>query len=229
MHKEMKTIDIQGTPFSYEEEVLTYENVEAITLEDCISILQITKKLFSEKRIRFALAFGTLLGAVREKSLIEGDEDVDVFTDDEETLYNNLPFFYENDLRLIRMVRGKIYSFRSLSNGYIDVYILRPLKWYNIWSFYCYRLSNGYMPKKYFREYEDIVFLGDNYLCPKNPEKLLEFWYGKTWRTPVSGHSFKYEVHTAYYWHKYYIKTKHAIQKCIGWYKWRHYIKTISK
>ena len=40
----MKTIDIQGTPFSYEEEVLTYENVEAITLEDCISILQITKK-----------------------------------------------------------------------------------------------------------------------------------------------------------------------------------------
>lgn len=224
----MKTIDIQGTLFSYEDEVLTYNDVEKITLEDCISILQIVKKLFSEKEIRFALAFGTLLGAIREKSLINGDEDVDVFIDDEVTLYKNLPFFYENDLKLIRMKKGKLYSFRSENGAFIDVYILRPLKWYNIWSFYCVSLSNHYMPKKYFREYQNIDFLGDTYLCPKAPEKLLEFWYGKTWRTPVRGHSFKYEVSSAYYWHKYYKKVKYAIQKYIGWYKWRHYVKKVS-
>jgi len=84
------------------------------------------------------------------------------------------------------------------------------------------------MPKKYFREYQNIDFLGDTYLCPKDPEKLLEFWYGKTWRTPVRGHSFKYEVSSAYYWHKYYKKVKYAIQKYIGWYKWRHYVKKVS-
>lgn len=224
----MKTIDIQGKPFSYKDEILTYDNIEKISLEECVFILQLTKKLFSEKRIRFALAYGTLLGAIREKSLIEGDEDVDVFTDDEEALYNNLPFFYENDLRLIRMVRGKIYSFRSSVGGYIDVYILRPLKWYNIWSLYCFSLADLVTPKRFFREYREIDFLGDTYLCPYEPEKLLVFWYGKTWRTPVRSHSFKYEEPSAYYWHKYYIKTKYAIQKWIGWYNWRHYVKKIS-
>lgn len=40
-------------------------------------------------------------------------------------------------------------------------------------------------------------------MCPKNPEKLVAFWYGKNWRTPVRGHKYIYEARSHYYYIKY--------------------------
>ena len=196
----LKKILIDGTPFEYKEFPLSYATSSPITLEDATNLLAKVKKLFDAKKLDFYLAYGTLLGAVREKGLIPGDEDVDVFVRDEKLLYSMLPYLEDNGLHLIRLIKGNTYSFRLGDYGYIDVYILRPLK-YAIWMPYCYSLCNMVTPKKYFKEYQDIVFLGVSCKCPKNPEKLLAFWYGNSWRTPIRGHKFFYEVKSAYYWH----------------------------
>ena len=224
-----RTIIINDKPFTYHDEIddISYENIKPITEEQAKMLLETTKKLFNQAGLNLYLAFGTLLGAVRDHGVIPGDEDVDVFTDNEVLLRNNLHFFQDNGLNLIRLSEGCVYSFRTNDNAYIDVYILRKLR-HSIWSLYCYHLDQCNTPKKYFRSYQEIEFLGGIYMCPSDPEQLLEFWYGKNWRTPVKGHTFYYEVKSAYYWKKYTTKLKYFIQRMIGWYHWRHLVKKID-
>lgn len=198
----MKSINIDGVPFYYEEEILKYEHLHAISVVDAELILTTIDRLFKQKGLFFSLAFGTLLGAIREHSIIEGDEDVDVFVSDEKKLVSILPFLYNNGVKLIRAQKGHFYSFRVNADCFIDVYILRPLKW-SIWSIYCYSLSNRAMPKKYFIEYKEIDFLGGKYYCPQDAESYLAFLYGKSWRTPVRGHKFYQEVKSRWYWRTY--------------------------
>ena len=94
-----------------------------------------------------------------KKKKIIGVEDVDVFIDDEDKLFNNLPFFQDNGLYLCRMIRRQIYSFKIGDNSFIDVYILGPLG-FSIWTPWCYRLCTCVTPKRFFKEYQDIFFLG---------------------------------------------------------------------
>lgn len=222
---EMKhtTLIIQGQEFVYNDEIedITYDTIFPISEEDIKCLLQKTKELFSLIELPFYLAYGTLLGAVRDHALIPGDEDVDVFILNEQTLFNKLPFLYQNGFKVCRIIAGCLYSFRVNENSYIDVYILKPYK-FAVWGLTCYSLCKYATPKKYFREYSEIDFLGDTYLCPKDPEKLLEFWYGKNWRIPVSGHNFCYEILPAHYWHTYIVPFTYTIVKrMIGYKYWR--------
>ena len=214
-------LNILGTPFTYEDEIedISVKTNSPITVEEGLDLLCKTKELFSSINLDFYLAYGTLLGAIREKTIIPGDEDVDVFIDDESKLYNNLPYLYSNNYKVCRIMPGKLYSFRVNENAYIDVYILRPFK-HAIWKYYCYSLSNHATPKKYFKEYQDIQFLGETFRCPKNPEKLIEFWYGKDWMNPKPGKKYFYEVPSAHYWHKFRYKISPLIKKIIGWNFW---------
>ena len=75
-----------GTVFEYEKEVLSNETNSAITPENGKRILEQTHKLFQSRNMEFFLVFGTLLGAVRDKNIIKGDEDVDVACVDENSL-----------------------------------------------------------------------------------------------------------------------------------------------
>lgn len=182
------TIQINGKPFTYQDEIddITYESISPITDSEAKELLELTKSLFTEKGLRFSLIFGTLLGAVRDKGVIKGDEDVDVFVESEEELRNILPFLQENGLCLCRIYDHKLYSFRVRGGkAYIDIYIRRPVA--GIWGcWYCY-VNHFILPKKLITPLAPIRFLGDTYLAPKNPERFLEFWYGKSWRVPVSG------------------------------------------
>lgn len=219
------TITIEGKEFVYEDEIddILYDALSPITENSAKQLLKKTKELFNSIELPFYLAYGTLLGAVREKTLISGDEDVDVFVLNEQTLFNNLPFLHQNGFKVCRIVSGILYSFRVDSTSYIDVYILRSFR-FAIWGFTCYSLAGAATPKKYFKEYCVIDFLGETYQCPKNPEALLEFWYGKDWRIPVSGHNFYYEILPAYYWHTYIIPFVYPIIKWIIGYKfWKKY------
>lgn len=196
------TIYIKGNPFTYysEDGDFNWASLKAISEKDAIETLTTAKRLLDEIGIEFCLAFGTLLGAVREKSIIKGDQDVDVFLTQEEKLYENLPWLYERGFKIIRIRKGILYSFRVNNNCFIDLYILRPLG-FSIWSLYCYSLVGNAIPKKYVRKTQDIEFLGSTYKCPKNPERVLEWWYGKDWRIPKSskGH---YEVNSRAFWKK---------------------------
>ena len=151
----MQTIIIKGDAFSFDDEKISYSNIQSISEDDAKSILQLTKQLFDEIGLKFYLAYGTLLGAVREKGIIKGDEDVDVFVVDEETLYSNLPFLYEKGLKVVRVQRGGMYSFRINERCYIDVYVLRPFR-HSVWKLYCYSLHKKATPKKYFKKFDTI-------------------------------------------------------------------------
>lgn len=182
------TIQIDGEPFTYQDEIddITYETISPISNSEAKELLELTKMLFAQKGLRFSLVFGTLLGAVRDKGVIKGDEDVDVFVESEEELRSILPFLQQNGLCLCRIYNHKLYSFRVRGGKYyIDVYIKHPIS--SIWGYrYCY-LCGLILPKNLIRRFSPIEFLGGTYLAPQKPERFLEFWYGKSWRIPVSG------------------------------------------
>lgn len=198
--KESKLI-INGEYFYYNDELedITYDNISPISEEDGREILLKTKELFKAIGLKFYLSFGTLLGAVREGTIIPGDEDVDIMINDEDILYNNLPYLYNNNFKLCRIVKGIFYSFRINEKAYIDVYIIKKLN-FSIWKPFCYSLAGYVTPKKYLTNHTEINFLNEKFLCPTNPEKLIEFWYGKDWRIPKSGKNYYYELKSSYYW-----------------------------
>lgn len=219
-----RIIIVKGKPFSFEEEILSHSQLTPISETDGRELLLTVKRLFGHVGLNFYLAFGTLLGAVRDHGIIKGDEDIDVHTDNEQLLYDSLPYLYENGLKVIRIIPGDTYSFRLNERSFIDVYILRPLR-FSIWATYCYRVAFHNIPKRFFREYQDIEFLGVACKCPKDPENLLEYMYGETWRTPIRGHKFYYETKSAYYYHRmvrYYIPV--YIKELVGWPYWRHLV-----
>lgn len=208
-----RTIVINGKPFTYDDEIddITYDTISAISEEDAAKLLALTKNLFGQCGIRFYLAYGTLLGAVRDKGLIKGDEDVDVFVDSEEELRNNIPFLYDNGLKLCRIEEHLLYSFHSDNKSFIDVYIKDKLPT-SIWSLWCYSISGYAVPKWYVNRFDKIDFLGMEFLCPHKPERLLRYWYGKTWRTPIRGHDYTYELPSRYWWNT---KGKMKYETCV--------------
>lgn len=220
----MTTINIDGKPFSYEEEDLSFATITPISAPEALEVLKLSKKLLGEKGLNFYLYWGTLLGAVREKGVIKGDEDVDVYIDDEEKFRRNIPYFHANGMKLIRSLRGMVYSFRATNNCYIDFYVVRPLKW-SIWRWSCMRIVEYNQPKWIFQEHQEIDFMGEKFLCPKDPEKVLSVLYGPTWRTPIKGHKFPSEVKSAYYYHCF-VK---IVKKIIRYDDWYMYIKKVEK
>lgn len=217
-----KTVDIFGYAITFNEVHLGYDTNKPMSQGEAIELLHTVKKLFNETGLEYYLAFGTLLGAVRDHGIIPGDEDLDIVIKDEKLLLSIIPFLKDNGLFLIRACQGNVYSFRQGENSYIDVYILRELPWYSPWSWYCYSVSNReYNLKALWQEFQEIDFLGETHLCPKNPENILAFWYGDDWRTPKQGHCFYYEVKSHYYTKQ----IKEFIKNVIGYNYWRRRIK----
>lgn len=222
-----RTIISNGRPFTYDDEIedITYENISAISKEDARALITTTKQCFDKIGLTFYLAWGTLLGAIREKGLIPGDEDVDVYVTDERKLYNSLQTLYDNGLKVCRIQKGHLYSFKTNSNAYIDIYIVRPSR-FAIWSPWCVELKGYVTPKKYFKGEQEIDFLGVSCKCVANPEALLEFWYGKTWRIPIRGHNGKApEIRIAHYWHWLEDSIKRIIKFIICWNHLKKYIR----
>ncbi len=195
------TIIIDGLPFTYNDEIedISYETISAISEDDARSLLLKTKTLFEECGLQFYLIFGTLLGAVRDHGLIKGDEDVDVYVDSEELLRKNLPFLYKNGLKVCRIIDHYLYSFHTDNKSYIDVYIRGKLP-FSIWSLWCDRINFAVIPRCYIKKHDKINFLGIECLCPHKPERVLRYWYGKTWRIPMRGHNFTYDSPSRHFW-----------------------------
>lgn len=214
----MKTIDINGTPFKYEEEQMGWDNAVSVSRQDAIDTLFLAKELCEKRGLKFYLYWGTLLGAVRNHDFIPGDTDIDVYIKDEQALVNSIPFFHSNGLRLIRHLPGRIYSFRAENGCYIDFDVVARLG-LSVWAPTCYRVNHFIQPKKLLDGESTVNVFGEDFYIPENPEAVLEFLYGKDWRIPKSGHKFVSEVMTAHLWHKYWKPFKKRIQALIGWEK----------
>jgi len=223
----MAFLMINGKWFEYDEIHLSYATVSAVDHDTAKELLLKTKEIFDRNGLPFCLMSGTLLGAVRDKGFIEGDEDIDtiICEKDEQKLLETIPELYDNNIKLCRIEKVRkekpmLYSFMYKNGCYIDVYVIRPIR-FSIFGLYCYKAGISYQPKKFYKETQEIEFLGATFRCPKDPEKLLEFMYGKTWRTPVRGHKFRYEVYPAYVYHRAIYAIKQVIKFCIGYKYWR--------
>lgn len=202
--------------FEFEEEYLECENLPEISPEDAKAVLFKTQDVFSQIGVDIYLAYGTLLGAVRDQAIIPGDLDVDVYIKDEWKMFQHLQYIDDAGLKLIRAF-NYTYSFRLNNNPncFIDVYIMKHTA--SIWGLYCYRFEMLMVPQKYLQDGE-IDFMGRTFKCPKNPERILKFWYGDTWNVPINKteKTYTYDVPTHYYYAKYLLEAKIKMRRLIG-------------
>lgn len=205
-----KEILIKGKPFYYDAVDLKVEEGKKITFEQAKDILFLAQRLLNEKGIEFCLIYGTLLGAIREHSFISHDYDVDIYIHDEQALLNAIPEFYNKGFKLCRVTPRRLYSF-MVDGVYIDFYIFGKAPFpFNMW---CYWLAGDIMPKHLFQGTEEIEFLGSQFKVPKNPEKIIAFLYGKTWRTPIKGKRGRGNIYPVHYYKLWKKKIIHILNR----------------
>lgn len=179
----MGEIIIKNIPFVFEDVKLTYENATVIDTSVAKQNLLDFKKVLDTQKVKFLLMHGTLLGAIREHDFIKHDIDIDTCVLDEQKLIETIPDLDRTGLKLCRYEPHVIYSF--IRNGvYIDVYIVNKLQGL-IKPFYV-RYLYHVIPRKYFLRTKKMPFIGEIFNIPNHTIRLLEFWYGKDWRTPIS-------------------------------------------
>lgn len=179
----MGEININGKNFIFQDIEITYENASIIDPSIAKRNLLDFKKILDKYQVKFLIMHGTLLGAIREHGFIKHDIDIDTCTLDEKRLVEVIPALDKAGLKLCRYEKNLIYSF--IRDGvYIDVYIVNKLQGL-IRPFYV-RYLWRIIPRKYFRHIKKMDFLGESFNIPSHSIELLEFWYGKEWRIPIS-------------------------------------------
>ena len=179
----MINLKIDNIEYAFEEKHLTYQNSKIIDKKAAKDILLILKRVLETKHLNFYLMYGTLLGAIRDKDFIEFDIDIDVIVFDEEKLIKCIPKLLKEGLVLVRLEKEtKTYSFMR-NDCYIDVYVVNNIKGL-IGRFY-YRLIGKLFPKKYFKNFTELNFLGVDFKIPNNPQNLLQYLYGNNWNIPI--------------------------------------------
>ncbi|MEE0052529.1 MAG: LicD family protein [Prevotella sp.] len=144
--------------------------------------LLLLKKILNNNDVSFILAFGTLLGAVREHDFISHDEDIDLimFKKDMPKFLSLLFILRENGFDVVRYEpRGFLSIMRK--GEYIDFYFFDD---YPKNKTLCYCCRDMYS-KKRFEDTTEIEFLGDKFQVPRDYEKYLEFYYGSNWMIPI--------------------------------------------
>ncbi len=197
--------EYNGKHFEYQEKILIEEELPEITHDEAKTLLFRVADLLEQRGIHYHLAFGTLLGAIRDRDFIKKDLDVDLYSREEEKIFDSLQHLRDNGVELIRYVKHGLFSFHLTGdmNGYIDIYLLSSQR--NPWGLYCYRINTVYNPKWLLSGEEEIEFLGRKFLCAKKPTRLLKFWYGSTWNVPIGKFekTYTYDVWTHYAFMRY--------------------------
>jgi hypothetical protein len=145
--------------------------------------LEITSKILNDNNIKnWFIAYGTLLGIVRENSCINNDDDIDIITDiNNHDIIKQL--FIDNNMRVsydkntfFRIDAGK-------THGPIDFYFAEldnSGNFYDAWEKIVW--SNCYNPDNNLIEY----MWNDNKLyLPFNYEEKLINQYGEDWKIPA--------------------------------------------
>lgn len=159
-----------------------FPGVKQINKDIAAENLHLVKKILDSNEIPFQLAFGTLLGAIREHDFITHDEDIDLAILDEyrTKFLSVIPQMMETGFRVCRYDRRDLLSI--MRNGeYIDFYFFRPYEPDNqfVYSSGCI----GYM--SIYTQSIPYTFKGEEYMIPQEYIKFLRISYGDNWQTPV--------------------------------------------
>lgn len=163
-----------------------YGGVKLIDKEKALENLLLVKKVLDERNVPFQLAYGTLLGAIRDKDFITHDEDIDLIVLEEykQTFIDSLSVLIKEGFAIARYDRRGLMSI--IRNGeYIDFYFFA-------------KAGNGlracsglFCIAKHIEEVSPIRFKGVEFLAPKEYEDFFLFAYGENWRTPVQYQNFE--------------------------------------
>ena len=193
-----------------------YPGWKLIDKEKAFENLCLFKEIADRNDFRFFLAYGTLLGAIREKDFIDHDEDIDLGADyqDVDVFMSMLFELREHGFEVARWDdRGLISIIRN--NEYIDIYFFK--KYNDKLLINC----GEPLPKQYLDNQGVIEFKGVEFNAPADTVGAVEYWYGKDWQTPAQWldfHTPKWRIwmFKAMQWVKLYIPkclTKNLLKK----------------
>ena len=149
------------------------------TIADASKALHDLKTALEKEHIEFFLVSGTLLGAVREKSILGHDKDIDV------GVWDTTP---KENVIVALQKSGLFYISKSRSEHTLRV---RHINGIPIDIFYHYKQGDqvwhGGVKLNWFNKIFDLEiyrFLGQDYLIPSDYNQYLVENYGQDWRTP---------------------------------------------
>ena len=157
-----------------------YEGIKELDKDIAMRNLVTLKEVADEYGFRFYLAYGTLLGAVREHDFIAHDEDIDLAAEltQLDVLMAMLSKLIERGFKIARWDdRGFISIIRD--NEYIDIYLFREM------SPKMMICCGEPIPRKFFDDTSTLLFRGYEFFVPNQFEELLVFLYGNDWKVPV--------------------------------------------
>lgn len=165
-----------------------YGHTERLNKENAAYLLNTLKKVFEENGIELMLAYGTLLGAIREHDFIGHDNDMDtmIWGKHMQKGLDLAPELAKYGIKLECYVLPWIftYSYKGVTCD-IDL-INEPI--YPLNKRYCL-IESQYIQRSFFEHTEKYGFQGELHTIPAHPEVLLEYHYGKKWRIPGGPHA----------------------------------------
>ncbi len=210
----MATILVNGQPWEYE--ATSYYDTNVFAPDEAKKMFLTITDILNENKLLFMPMFGTLLGFIRDHGFIKNDYDVDlmIYEEDCEKLINLIPVFHAHGIDITRTSEPWVYTFKYKS-ACCDFYTIRKTSWpYNLR--YC-RIVENYIQKSFFEGTQKTEVFGIQIDVPKNPERLLEYMYGKNWRIPQKGQA-KTQTNALVH-----INAYRFVKKCISYIK-RHYL-----
>jgi hypothetical protein len=166
-------------------------------------------KVLSEYNIRYWLAFGALLGAVRDSDFISWDDNVDLlfFNEDFSLIFNSLKESFIGKGFIVR-IRHDRFPIKFQLIKYGQRYNLLPMEKSGKWRVF----GDIRVPGKFFSQTEVIFFKGIKFYVPSPKKDFLKFVYGEDWVKPKKP-SEDYLDFKVYY--SKYLRFKYFVKKII--------------
>ena len=194
-------------------------NNKVINKKDAAYLLNTLSRVFKDNGIDLMLAYGTLLGAIREGDFIGHDCDMDtmIWHDNMQLGLDLAPQLERYGINLYCYVLPWIFTYK-----YNDVTCDIDVIWDAESPFkkrYCL-LESQHIPRSFFENTTTIDFVGAKHIIPSDTEKLLVYHYGNNWRVPGKGHA-RLES-KLFFW----IYLEKFTRKCIRFIKKKFIVKT---
>jgi lipopolysaccharide cholinephosphotransferase len=137
------------------------------------------KDILDQSNVKFILAYGTLLGAIREGNFIEHDFDTDfIILEEHRSSFIDLLFQFRDHGFIVGRYENDILSLIR-KGEYIDVYFFRK------YLFFFRKIDRFCTYNRFLENTTSFNFLGGSFCIPEDYEAYLEHYYGKNWQTPV--------------------------------------------
>lgn len=199
----MPTIKSHNIKIKFEY-IALYPGIKRIDKSVAKENLFLFKEILNKYEIPFQLAFGSVLGAVRDKDFISHDEDIDLslLSEDWNNFLSIYPELKSYGFEICRYDRRDLLSIMR-KGEYIDLYFFHP---YRNGLRIC---SGGVCFDKFVTQSVTYPFLDNNFNIPADFIDYLRFYYGENWQTPIQYNNYNQKNHRIrLYKLKEYIKNK---------------------